>query len=580
MASKSVAPSESIAAFIPELERLIADAMDEWKVPGLAVAVVQNGEVAFARAYGQRDVEAGLAVTTDTQFTICSITKTFTATGLALLVDERRLDWDKPVREYIPEFRLQDDVASDRVTVRDLLCHHSGLPRHDWIWIPGDLSDARMLAAMRHLEPSRDLRSVHQYNNLGFMVAGMVAERVSGSPWQDFTRARLTDRLGMTVSFGVEELAARADAAVPYRMEQDTRKRAARWPIRTMAAGGINASTSALAQWARFLLDGGTRDGERLLSVSLIREMQTPRAHVARSEFAELGDSHYGLGFRCRSYCGERAVGHGGGWIGWGTQVTLLPERGIGVVVLTNRDQSAVTEIVTNAVLDRLCGFSPVPWLERYRELRRAMLAQVDTDRKARAAARHAGTAPSHALADYAGDYDHPAYGRITITQEGEGLHWASRGMFAPLAHRHYDTFELPEVPDRLLPDRLTVSFTTDPDGNIASLAMPLEPMVAPIVFDRVAAGECMDPAFRQACVGTFRNGAIIHAVAQDRDGQLTLSPSSQPTYTLRPFRDRTFTIAELSGFRVEFRRTHDGAVDEMIFHQPNGTFIAQRVVG
>ncbi len=579
MTPKPFARSEPIAEFIPGLDVLIADAMDEWKVPGLAVAVVQDGDVVLVRPYGQRDVEAGLPVTTDTQFTLCSITKTFTATGLALLVDERRLDWDKPVHEYIPEFRLQDDVASDRLTVRDLLCHRSGLPRHDWIWIPGDLTDAQMLAAMRWLEPSRDLRSVHQYNNLGFMTAGMVAERVSGSSWQDFTRARLTDRLGMNVSFGAEELAASADAAVPYRMEQDTRKRAARWPIRTLAAGGINASVSDLAQWTRFLLDGGVRHGKRLLSASLIREMQTPRVHVATPEFAELGDSQYGLGFRCRNYRGERAVGHGGGWIGWGTLMTLLPERGIGVVVLTNRDQGAVTEIVTNFVLDSLCGFSPVPWLERYRELRRAMLAQAGSDRRAHESARHAGTAPSHALPDYAGDYQHPAYGRITITQEGDGLHWLSRGMFAPLAHRHYDTFELPEVPDRLLPDRLTVSFTTDRDGNVASLAMPFEPMVKPIVFERVASGECMDPAFRSACVGTFRHGAVIHRIAQDRDGQLTLSPASQPTYTLRPFRDGAFTIAELPGFQLEFRRTHDGTVDEIIFHQPNGTFIAQRVV-
>src|SRR5207244_2543999 len=135
MASQSVARSESIAAFIPALELLIAEAMDEWKIPGLAVAVVQNGEVALVRAYGLRDVEAGLKVTTDTQFLIGSVTKSFTATGLALLVDERRLDWNKPVRDYIPEFRLHDAVATERITVRDLLCHHTGLPRHDWIWI-------------------------------------------------------------------------------------------------------------------------------------------------------------------------------------------------------------------------------------------------------------------------------------------------------------------------------------------------------------------------------------------------------------------------------------------------------------
>src|SRR5215467_14535002 len=140
MESQSAAPSESITAFIPELELLIAEAMDEWKVPGLAVAVVQNGEVALLGSYGLRDVEAGLKVTTDTQFLIASVSKSFAATGLALLVDERRLDWKKPVRDYIPEFRLYDAVATDRVTVRDLLCHHSGLPRHDWIHMPGDLS--------------------------------------------------------------------------------------------------------------------------------------------------------------------------------------------------------------------------------------------------------------------------------------------------------------------------------------------------------------------------------------------------------------------------------------------------------
>jgi CubicO group peptidase (beta-lactamase class C family) len=129
MASEPVARTESFTVFIPELEHLISEVMEEWKVPGLAVAVVQNGEVVFVRPYGLRDVEVASKVTTDTQFQLMSVSKSFTATGLALLVDERRLDWKKPVREYIPEFRLHDAFASDRVTVRDLLCHHSGLPR-------------------------------------------------------------------------------------------------------------------------------------------------------------------------------------------------------------------------------------------------------------------------------------------------------------------------------------------------------------------------------------------------------------------------------------------------------------------
>jgi CubicO group peptidase (beta-lactamase class C family) len=413
MASQSVASSESITAFIPELERLITEAMDEWKVPGLVVAVVQNGEVAFLRASGLRDVETGLTVTTDTQFQIASVTKSFTAPGLALLVDEGRMDWKKPVREYIPEFRLHDAVATDRITVRDLLCHHSGLPRHDWIWLPGDLSPVQMLAAMRYLEPSDDLRSSYHYSNLGYVVASIVAERVSGQSWSEFTRARLTDKLQMTVTFTVEDLAAALDAAVPYEMNGDTRLRSKLWPMRATAAGGINTSIASLANWLRFHLDKGEFEGQRLLSPNFIQELQTPRVHVAASEFAEYGDVHYGLGFRLRSYRGERVVWHGGGYTGTFALMTMLPDRGIGIAVLTNKNM--VPEILANYVIDRVCGKEPIPWLDHFRELRRKVLAQFEVDRQARKATRRPDTRPSHDLADYGGDYEHPGYGRITI---------------------------------------------------------------------------------------------------------------------------------------------------------------------
>src|SRR5438132_8992203 len=284
MASQSVARSESIAAFIPALELLITEAMDEWKIPGLAIAVVQNGEAALLRAYGLRDVEAALKVTTDTQFLIGSISKSFTSTGLALLMDERRMDWKKPVRDYIPEFRLHDAVATDRITVRDLLCHHSGLPRHDWIWMPGDLSPAQMLAAIRYLEPSEDIRSTFQYLNLGYLVASIVAERVSGQRWTEFTRARLTDKLHMNVTFTVEDLVAAADATVPYWMEGDTRLRVKPWPIRATAAGGINTSIASFTNWLRLHLDKGEFEGQRILSQALIQKLQIPRVHVAARE--------------------------------------------------------------------------------------------------------------------------------------------------------------------------------------------------------------------------------------------------------------------------------------------------------
>src|SRR5689334_15239045 len=316
MDARPAPDNKTIASLIPELDTLAAEAMAEWQVPAVTLAVVEDGETTLLRAWGQRDVEAGLPATPDTQFVICSITKTFTATALALLVDDGRLDWTKPVRDYVPEFRLHDPVATERVTVRDLLSHHSGLPRHDWIWMPGSLSRAEMLAAMRHIEPSRDIRTTYQYSNLGYNAASLVAERISGQSWEDFTRTRITERLKMPVTFSVDELANAEDAATPYVSHRDQRRPTKRWPIHATAAGGINTSAAAIVNWMKFLLADGEFENERLLSAALVREMQAPRVYSSGPEF-EFGHTHYGLGFVSTIYRGERVVGHSGGWLGW-----------------------------------------------------------------------------------------------------------------------------------------------------------------------------------------------------------------------------------------------------------------------
>ena len=167
----------------------------------------------------------------------------------------------------------------------------------------------------------------------------------------------------------------------------------------------------------------------------------------------------------------------------------------------------------------------------------------------------------------------------MSVREQDGALRWTWRDMFAPLMHRHYETFELPEVPDRLLPDRLAITFLTDRDGNIVSLSTPLEPVVKDIVFARLAAGDCIDPAFRARCVGHFKSGAITHRVTLDSENRLVLKPDYQPAYRLAPEQGRRFRIVELEGFVVEFRG-EGTTVDEVIFHQPNGTFVAERVEG
>ena len=263
--------------------------------------------------------------------------------------------------------------------------------------------------------------------------------------------------------------------------------------------------------------------------------------------------------------------------VGWGARMTLVPDFGIGVAVLTNRSPSEVLTTLTWYIIDRLRGREPIDWRERVRKRREQAIAQMQADKNAREKARHANTRPAHDLAAYAGDYEHPAYGLMSIKEQGGALHWSWRGMFAAMIHRHYETFELPEVPDRLLPDRLAITFLTDREGSIVSLSAPLEPMVKDIVFVRLAAGDCTDAAFRARCVGTFKSGPTTHRVTLDTEGQLVLKPDNQPAYRLAPHHGRRFRIVELEGFVVEFRG-EGTIVDEVIFHQPNGTFVARRL--
>lgn len=381
----------------------------------------------------------------------------------------------------------------------------------------------------------------------------------------------------MTVSFTLDDLEGSADAARPYMMHEDTRLPAMRLPIRTIAGGAINTSIVDIANWMRLHLGKGEFNGERLLPAGLIDELHAPRVYNTSRGQAEFGEAHYGLGFQSNSYRGDRIVFHGGGWPGWGTLMTLVPDFGIGVAVFTNRSPSEVPSTLTWYIIDRLRGRDPVDWRERARKQRQEFIAQLQVDKDAREKARHKNARPAHELADYAGDYEHPAYGVMSINEQGGALLWSWRGMFAKMVHRHYETFELPEAPERLLPDRLAITFLTSRDGNIVSLSAPLEPMVKDIVFGRLAAGDCTDAAFRERCVGNFKSGATAHRVMLDTEGRLVLKPDNQPAYRLSSQEGRRFRIVELEGFFVEFSG-EETVIDEVIFHQPNDTSVAKRV--
>jgi CubicO group peptidase (beta-lactamase class C family) len=568
-------------ALLGELKPLIEQIMAEWQVPGLGLAVVRAQQPILVEAFGFRDVEARRPATTSTQFAVGSLTKSFTAAGLAMLVDERKLEWDKPVRTYMPEFRMHDPIATERLAVMDMLTHRSGLPRHDWVHLPGQLSRAQMLAALAHLEPSRDFRTSYQYQNLLYNAAGMLAERITGQSWEEFTRARLLEPLGMKdAAFSFADMQKAADFAWPYAMVEEERRRAPLREIRAAPAGSITASIAVMTNYLRFHLELGNFAGRALLSAASARLMQSPLMYCGRSEHEEIGDLHYGLGFEISRYRGERIVQHGGGAIGWGSLMTMVPERGVGTVILTNRSPSPVPHILAYTIIERLCGLPQVPWLERMRKAKEAWKSQREQNRQARSITR-VRAMPSHPLTDYVGSYEHPAYGRVAIEIDGDRLGWRGLDCARTLHHRHFDIFEFPDCDTADIDSwlaALTVSFAYDREGNIDRLAVPLEPLVADIVFRRVPDSASCDRSFLEACTGTYQSGMLKHVVALDADGQLTLSPVGQRTYRLEPYRGTTFALKGVPGFRVEFRREPSGVVESIMFHQPNGTFVAQRV--
>lgn len=567
---------------VPELEgfeTFVESLLREWKVPATAVAVTWQGKIVHARGYGFRDLEARRPADADTLFAIGSITKSFTVTGLGMLADEGKLDWKKHVLDYLPDFRLHDPIATRFMTPLDLVTHRSGLPRHDLVWYGASISRDELYEKLRYLEESEEFRSAWQYQNLMFMVAGRIAEKITGMRWEDFTRKRILEPLGMThANFSVEEMARGENCARPYtEIDGEIRRIPYRSASNVAPAGAINASVSEMIRYVRFHLDRGVWEGKRLLSENAARMMQTPQMVMPLPRaFEEVGHTSYGMGWMISTYRGNEIVQHGGGIDGFISLLTFLPEKDIGIIVLTNKSgNNPLPTIVTFDVIDRLLGLEPIDWNERFRK-------RHEAGEQARKAARKEtgrveGTSPSHPLEAYTGTYEHPAYGRVRITLSDGALHFERYATKATLEHFHYDIFELPKDPLDPLGEQ-KVTFFYDAQGHIDRLTIPLEPSVDPIEFRRVPEEAMKERAFLERFVGTYQIMTQRIEIELREDGTLIAIVPGQPPYPLSPLREQTFQIADLEGYTLEFRNDASGKVVEAVFHQPNGTFVAKRV--
>lgn len=470
-------------------EAFVTGVMEDWTIPGVAVGVIRDGEVLLARGFGYRDIEAELPVTEHTTMAIGSNSKSFTVTLMGMLVDQGKLEWDTPVRDYLPDFRLYDDFATAEMTPRDLVTHQSGLPRHDNVWYGRAGTRADIFAKLRYLEPSASFRSRYQYQNLMFMTAGYLTERIAGANWDALIDQWIFTPLGMERSnTSVRDNPASGDHALPYLLRDGTLARTSFRNIDAVGpAGSINSNVTEMLAYIQAHMDGGVYEGHRLLSEETSTTMQQPQfAMPGESEFPELGQASYGLGLRVSSYRGHKMVAHGGGIDGFISSMSWLPREKIGVMVLTNRsgEMNPVPVMIAYNVYDRLLGLDPVDWNGRNLELREEQRALAEKTEREQDAKRVADTRPSHALAEYAGDYAHPGYGRMSVEAQDGALAIVYEDFRLDLEHFHYDIFRITSPPN-IVPVTGLVTFTTDADGVVGSVAIPFEPNGTDIVFER-----------------------------------------------------------------------------------------------
>jgi CubicO group peptidase (beta-lactamase class C family) len=477
-----------------EIEQSIQRTMAEFRVPGMAVSVVYDGQIYYAGGHGLVETGKRQAVDEQTLFQIGSVSKAFTAAALALLADEGKLRWDDRVIDHLPEFRMFDPWVTREFTLRDLLTHRSGLPlgAGDLLVFPeGNATRDEIIHALRYLEPSSSFRAKFDYDNLLYIVAGEVVARVAGMPFEEFLEQRLLFPLGMQdCSATLERAAPDAAKATPHLLidgELQTTTAGADGVI--AAAGGINCSARSMALWLLFVLNKGlTAEGVQLISAAQFAQLLSPVTILPPAGYLEehAGSwlSAYALGWNVSTFYGQPMLAHGGGLWGMTTFVMLLPKQGLAIFASNNLMSPAPRAIVNELADEFLQGVSSAE--EADAERNKDWIAIISGVYKERqdgaaatvaeaAAARAADSRPSLPLAAYAGTYRDPWYGDIHITLADDGtLQFRSdrnEPLQGPLEHFQHDTFIARWTNRQLLADAY-VSFSLSPEGGVERIRM------------------------------------------------------------------------------------------------------------
>jgi len=477
---------------LDRVDAMVDQVLRASRIPGIGLAIVTDDATIFAKGFGYRDLSARLPMTAQTLFPIGSTTKAFNATLLGTLVERGQAAWDVPVQEYLPRFYLGDPLTSSQVTLRDLITMRTGLPRHDWVWLYNPITRPQVVERLRHLPTSAGFRERFQYNNITVTAAGYIAETIAGRSWDELLQQRIFDPLLMT----------RSMAAVDHTSENRTlsyhenrrrellvtlpRASAAIAP----AGSSVHSTVEDMARWIAFNLGSGQLADRAVLRPETLAEIHSPQVIIAGDPAAPSPHAAYALGWFVDSYNGQPRLSHTGYISDVNVDISLFPKQRLGMVAFTNFAAARLASLLSQHVFDLLMDLEPAQSFEQ--ALQQYEKRVDDVKSRDSMLRRIENTTPSHDLAEYTGNYEHVAYGKIAISQSGTGLTLERGNLALPLEHWHYDTWivaenDLFEIHKPHVFDRASrVLFDADREGAMAGLSMELEPAAAPIRFGKI----------------------------------------------------------------------------------------------
>ena len=560
-----------------ELEKVLK----KLEEPGFAVAIVENDQILYSKGFGYRDYENKIKVDSNTLFAIGSATKSFTSSLLGVLREDEKLDFEDSPIDYINELRFYNSQMNDVISIRDMMSHRTGLPRHDasWYFFPTFSKDS-LVSRVKHHKPFTSVRNQWWYNNFMFMLQGVVAERITNKTWSENIKEMIFDPLGMTRSnTSIAELENSENAAFGYSQDfkkMDYYKIAGMGP-----AGSINSSVNEMSKWLITWINKGEYKGKKILPPNYTEEAISSQsvvvANLPDEDNPGLHLTNYGYGWFLSSYKGHYRVEHGGNIDGFSTSAAFYPSDKVGIIVLSNQNASNTPSIVRNIISDRMLDVKKTDWLKyHFDKLKEAELIQKELDEN-EDSNKIKGTNPSRSMNEYQGEYTNLGYGTFDISMKNDSLFMKIPNKTFWLSHHHYDTFlpyELKNGKVNLEDESVIfITFSADQLGEIKKLSTGLEPAIEePIYFDRKIKPIDIETSELDKYVGDFKFMKNTCKTYLKEDVLYVFVPE-QPEYRLNPIGKHLFSIEKLDGYKIKFDVSENEKVTHISFVQPNGTF-------